>query len=130
MRGAPIKSVQELLGHCSIEITMRYAHLSPDVRRDAVKLLDVRESVRLTWTTSRRVVLQIVLPQPMGRQDRVDGTRLGQGDPSTSPAARRVRWARRQDSTVGEALPLMTSSRRIRGTWKRREYESLAFRAA
>jgi hypothetical protein len=49
MRGARIKSVQELLGHTSIEMTMRYAHLSPDVRRDAVKLLDVRETVRLTW---------------------------------------------------------------------------------
>jgi hypothetical protein len=48
---APIKSVQERLGPCSLEMTMRCAHLSPDVRRDAVKLLDVRESVRLTWTT-------------------------------------------------------------------------------
>jgi site-specific recombinase XerD len=35
-----MKAVQELLGHASIELTMRYAHLSPDVRRDAVALLD------------------------------------------------------------------------------------------
>ncbi len=40
MRRAPIKAVQELLGHSTIEMTMRYAHLSPDVRKDAVKLLD------------------------------------------------------------------------------------------
>jgi integrase len=40
MRGVPLKAVQELLGHASIEMTMRYAHLSPDVRRDAVRLLD------------------------------------------------------------------------------------------
>jgi integrase len=40
MRGVPIKAVQELLGHASIEMTMRYAHLSPDVRRDAVRALD------------------------------------------------------------------------------------------
>ena len=33
MRGAPIKAVQELLGHATIEMTMRYAHLSPDVPR-------------------------------------------------------------------------------------------------
>ena len=32
--------VQELLGHATIEMTMRYAHLSPDVPRHAVKLLD------------------------------------------------------------------------------------------
>ncbi|SRR6266496_2321051 len=36
-----VKAVQELLGHSTIETTMRYAHLSPDVRRDAVRLLDV-----------------------------------------------------------------------------------------
>ena len=41
MRGVPLKAVQELLGHATIEMTMRYAHLSPTVaRRDAVRLLD------------------------------------------------------------------------------------------
>jgi len=40
MRGAPLKAVQEMLGHSTIEMTMRYSHLSPDVRRDAVRLLD------------------------------------------------------------------------------------------
>jgi site-specific recombinase XerD len=40
MRGAPLKVIQELLGHTTITVTMRYAHLSPDVKRDAVKLLD------------------------------------------------------------------------------------------
>jgi site-specific recombinase XerD len=42
MRGAPLKAVQELLGHSDITMTMRYAHLSADARRDAVQLLDVR----------------------------------------------------------------------------------------
>lgn len=40
MRGVPLKAVQELLGHATIEMTMRYAHLSPNVRRDAVSVLD------------------------------------------------------------------------------------------
>jgi hypothetical protein len=52
MRGAPIKAVQELLGHSTIEMSMRYAHLSPDARRDAVRLLDLKERVTLCWRTS------------------------------------------------------------------------------
>ena len=40
MRGQPLKVVQELLGHSSIETTMIYAHLTPAVKRDAVKSLD------------------------------------------------------------------------------------------
>jgi integrase len=40
MRGIALKAVQELLGHATIDMTMRYAHLSPHVNRDAVKLLD------------------------------------------------------------------------------------------
>lgn len=31
--------MQELLGHASIEMTMRYAHLSPDDLRRAVEVL-------------------------------------------------------------------------------------------
>jgi integrase len=40
MRGVAIKAIQELLGHASIVMTMRYAHLAPEVTRDAVLLLD------------------------------------------------------------------------------------------
>jgi integrase len=43
MRNAPIKAVQELMGHSTVTMTERYAHLSPDVRKDAVRLLDRRE---------------------------------------------------------------------------------------
>lgn len=40
MRGVPLKAIQELLGHASIAMTMRYAHLSPEIARDAVRLID------------------------------------------------------------------------------------------
>jgi integrase len=43
MRGAPLKAVQEMMGHSTMEMTMRYSHLSPDARRDAVKLLDSKQ---------------------------------------------------------------------------------------
>jgi len=40
MRGASLKAVQELLGHSSIQMTMRYAHLAPEVVHETVRLLD------------------------------------------------------------------------------------------
>jgi integrase len=40
MRGVPLKAVQDLLGHSTIQMTMRYAHLAPHVTREAVNLLD------------------------------------------------------------------------------------------
>ena len=42
MRGATIRAVQELLGHATIMMTMRYAHLAPEIAREAVRLLDAR----------------------------------------------------------------------------------------
>ena len=45
MRGASLKAVQELLGHESIEMTLRYSHLTPDVKREAVQLLDRTEKL-------------------------------------------------------------------------------------
>jgi hypothetical protein len=38
MRGVPIRAVQDLMGHASIVITQRYAHLAPHVSQDAVRL--------------------------------------------------------------------------------------------
>jgi integrase len=40
MRGATMTAVQELLGHSSIVMTMRYAHLAPEAMRETVRLLD------------------------------------------------------------------------------------------
>jgi len=40
MKGASLKAVQELLGHKDIKMTMRYAHLADDFKKDAVNLLD------------------------------------------------------------------------------------------
>jgi site-specific recombinase XerD len=39
-KGATLKAVQELLGHKDMKMTMRYAHLADDFKKDVVKLLD------------------------------------------------------------------------------------------
>jgi integrase len=39
MKGHPIKAISELLGHSTIEMTMRYAHLSPGHLHEAVNSL-------------------------------------------------------------------------------------------
>jgi integrase len=40
MRGGGLKALQEMLGHSNIKTTMRYAHLSQEHKKEAVKLLD------------------------------------------------------------------------------------------
>jgi len=40
MRGVPLVVVQKLMGHSSIGVTQRYAHLAPQIVRDAVLILD------------------------------------------------------------------------------------------
>lgn len=41
--GVPLNTVRELLGHASMAMTLRYAHLAPDQKREAVaKLTEVR----------------------------------------------------------------------------------------
>jgi hypothetical protein len=42
MAGVDLRTVQELLGHKSILVTMRYAHLSPDHKRTAMETLESR----------------------------------------------------------------------------------------
>jgi integrase len=40
MRGAPVKAIQDLAGHASLQTTLRYMHLSPSALEAAIKLLD------------------------------------------------------------------------------------------
>ena len=47
MAGIDLKTVQELLGHKSFEITLRYAHLSPEHKKAALDILCKR--LMKTW---------------------------------------------------------------------------------
>jgi integrase len=44
MRGAAPKAIQELAGHKSMKVTMRYMHLTASALRDTIQLLDDRGS--------------------------------------------------------------------------------------
>ncbi len=40
MRGVPLKVIQELMGHGTVKMPLRYAHLAPGARESAVQQLD------------------------------------------------------------------------------------------
>ena len=48
MRGVTLRELQELLGHSSLAMTMRYAHLAPEHLRTAVSRLEGLTSVEPT----------------------------------------------------------------------------------
>ena len=55
MAGAPAKAIQELAGHADLTMTMRYMHLSPGAREEAVRLLQ-RKSAEAAQEAQKQVV--------------------------------------------------------------------------
>ena len=52
-RGVPLNTVRDLLGHRTVQMSLRYAHLAPDQRREAVAKLNetpiLALTLRLPW---------------------------------------------------------------------------------
>ena len=46
-QGVPLLTIKELLGHKTIEMTMRYSHLMPDHKREAVRHLRGRKTAKV-----------------------------------------------------------------------------------
>ena len=49
MQGAPMRGVQERVGHQSLAMTQRYSHLTPAVLDAPIKLLENRLMLRSAW---------------------------------------------------------------------------------
>ncbi len=47
-RGVPLNTGRDLLGHSSVGMSLRYAHLAPDQRREAVAKLNEKPILALT----------------------------------------------------------------------------------
>jgi len=54
MRGVNLKVVQELLGHKDYKMTLRYSHLSPEVKTQAVKILENEFQMDTIWTPKEK----------------------------------------------------------------------------
>jgi site-specific recombinase XerD len=52
-RGVPLNTVRDLLGHSTVQMSPRYAHLAPDQRREAVAKLNEKPILRLPCAYDR-----------------------------------------------------------------------------
>ncbi len=90
MRGASLRAVAELLGHQTMQMTMRYAHLSPGYLSTEVALLDdvgsaqrARKGQRASTPTATRAKAREKSHTPL-RMDHVGLARPAGLEPATS----------------------------------------------
>ena len=68
MAGVDIRTVQELMGHKTIGMTVRYAHLAPKHTLAAVERLDAPTGEPTETTTDTRAIPQTVPEEPILQQ--------------------------------------------------------------
>jgi integrase len=50
-RGATLQAVQTLLGHSTVNMTQRYAHMAPETMRDTINLLEPKQEIQHGMST-------------------------------------------------------------------------------
>ncbi len=63
MSGVDLNTVRELLGHKSIEMTLRYSHLSPDHKKRAVDILAKRMDTFWTLEDNNKKLEEMSVPE-------------------------------------------------------------------
>jgi len=61
--GVPMRSIQELLGHADTTTTMRYAHLSPLITREAVRTLEKPTVYSLGHAVANSSEIEVKIPE-------------------------------------------------------------------
>ncbi len=56
-KGASMQAIKDLLGHSTLTMTLRYAHLAPETLRDTIELLDSQQTPKVWATGGQRDVL-------------------------------------------------------------------------